>query len=807
MAENKLFVNPKTGQMSATKSADFNQDLDTYTPAQPSSPAPTTAPVAPATPPPAITTKDIITPPAGVATAANKRGTFASYDPITGLASNRRALDIGQQGMNDYLETAINGVEYSKNPDQFVITSKNANTLYGFKKPPKQETATTQTAQANAPAQPADPYPDMKKTGNPYMDSLINNSNQYGDEIVRKLAENEDLDTEIDTQNEVVSAINAKKLKMEADLDLENINQSISSMALKEEYYTGKDTIKGNARQMLGDVSSKLTELSSRINEAFDKKAVQEAVTNATNLYQYHLVQNDYNVATGKLQQLEQDSRENADMIFKYQTAMNDISANLFNMDRQTKELKQKEIDREYEMAMQGYSYVPNPAALQELAKKKGTDWVEANTTKIGGKIWIKPDTSKEIAFTHTINGNLVGYNAQGDMVKNFGNVSTYDFTTMDDGSTIVTNKDTGEVSYRDVPKNASTLMGNATITGANGSSVWANGLDMVVNGGYGAEIISPFSGTVIETKKSDTGFGNQVKLKLDNGDEAWFSHLNSFGVKQGDRISKGAVIGTQGNSGTVTDMSGNRYNAEQKKSGKGTHLDLTMKRADGSYYSPQEVLSKISPQQAQPQAVSKTTGGYFDKETGEKPKLTATQIDTLSGFDSTLAGAERALNMFVGENGEFLVNTGPIVSKLHEARKFMGNPDTGLLELEQLTAKIKADFMKSLSGSTVTEQEVKRLSKLLPDINDTEAVLKTKLEMLIKETESQKTIYKNTLGIDQEQVYQGTGKINEALKNGYSPNEILEYMADDDNDVAARIDEARKEGYSDEEILNFLNK
>lgn len=124
----------------------------------------------------------------------------------------------------------------------------------------------------------------------------------------------------------------------------------------------------------------------------------------------------------------------------------------------------------------------------------------------------------------------------------------------------------------------ANLSIGDGTITGF-GSDFWEPGLDFVLAGGKGAEVKSPFIGTV--TFAGDNGgFGNQVKIDVGDGNEIWLSHLDSMNVHEGDNVNAESIIGTQGNTGRTYSTSG----------GDGTHLDITMKKQDGSYYSAKEV-------------------------------------------------------------------------------------------------------------------------------------------------------------------------------------------------------------------------
>lgn len=134
-------------------------------------------------------------------------------------------------------------------------------------------------------------------------------------------------------------------------------------------------------------------------------------------------------------------------------------------------------------------------------------------------------------------------------------------------------------------------------------------------------------------------------------------------------------------------------------------------------------------------------TGGLVDAN-GKPIKLAVGQVETLSGFDNTEDSANKAIALLDGG-----VATGPLEGRLLQAKKFGGGGDPKQLELEQVLGKLRADFMKAISGAAVSDSEVIRLAKFLPDINDQENVIKSKLATLISETANAKANYLRTLG------------------------------------------------------------
>ena len=108
-------------------------------------------------------------------------------------------------------------------------------------------------------------------------------------------------------------------------------------------------------------------------------------------------------------------------------------------------------------------------------------------------------------------------------------------------------------------------------------------GLDISLQGGIGAEVKSPVSGTVQIIPDphpgKGTGYGNEVVIKGDDGKTIRIGHLSAFNVTNGQKVNIGDVIAKQGNTGKVIASPG----------GTGAHLDI---RVDGM--TPQQVAQYI---------------------------------------------------------------------------------------------------------------------------------------------------------------------------------------------------------------------
>ncbi len=124
-------------------------------------------------------------------------------------------------------------------------------------------------------------------------------------------------------------------------------------------------------------------------------------------------------------------------------------------------------------------------------------------------------------------------------------------------------------------------VLGLGQIT-AFGSPLWKHGLDIDLK--IGDPVPSPVSGKVVFVGKNG-GFGNQVRIETAKGNILWLSHLDGFDVKIGDVITKGSTIGKGGNTGRTIPGAG----------GDGSHLDLTVKKKDGTFFTPEEIFKKLA--------------------------------------------------------------------------------------------------------------------------------------------------------------------------------------------------------------------
>jgi murein DD-endopeptidase MepM/ murein hydrolase activator NlpD len=126
-------------------------------------------------------------------------------------------------------------------------------------------------------------------------------------------------------------------------------------------------------------------------------------------------------------------------------------------------------------------------------------------------------------------------------------------------------------------------LKNYGSITGPDGSPYWKWGLDVDLK--KGDPVYSPVSGVVVQAGDKGDGFGNRVGIKTANGNIVYLAPLDGVNVKVGQTTSTNQLVGKGGNTGKTIAVGG----------GDGSHLDITVKKPDGTYYTPREIMAKLS--------------------------------------------------------------------------------------------------------------------------------------------------------------------------------------------------------------------
>jgi len=376
--------------------------------------------------------------------------------------------------------------------------------------------------------------------------------------------------------------------KAQADLELKGILNAEAQVALKkaiENRGGGMALINGMLNREMSDMDQ------------------EQRLSRALDIYQLNANINKHNadlravaLAQGNYQMARQNVQEDMEVWGEVQRMTMDLLTEMGQLEKEERARMDAEINYERGLMMDGYVHIEDTDTYNQMVKKFGV--TAENFSQFfykdpgTGKIYMKPDTSKDVVSTINANGKLYGINSKGDIVKEYGSTGNFQFKENSDGSYSVFDPSSGDLVIKTSPEKADFDFGNGTIT-AYGSPAWAHGLDFVLDGGKGAPVPAMIGGEIIFAGKNG-GFGNQVKIRTEQGEELWISHLDNVNVKVGDRIEAGTILGAQGNTGTVMGMNGQSYSAAELAAGKGTHLDLTIKKADGGFYSAKEVAELL---------------------------------------------------------------------------------------------------------------------------------------------------------------------------------------------------------------------
>ena len=87
----------------------------------------------------------------------------------------------------------------------------------------------------------------------------------------------------------------------------------------------------------------------------------------------------------------------------------------------------------------------------------------------------------------------------------------------------------------------------------SHGGTMNHRGLDFAVP--VGTAFYAPLGGTIVKMGMEDSGFGDALRVKFDNGTYGIFGHNSGFapGISVGDRFSGGSLLGYTGATGDVT--------------------------------------------------------------------------------------------------------------------------------------------------------------------------------------------------------------------------------------------------------------
>jgi hypothetical protein len=154
--------------------------------------------------------------------------------------------------------------------------------------------------------------------------------------------------------------------------------------------------------------------------------------------------------------------------------------------------------------------------------------------------------------------------------------------------------------------------------------------------------------------------------------------------------------------------------------------LDPTTKEPVGSPYSRANLMADI---QRDPQNADKYVEYYamldevFNPEGEAQKPLTGPQqerADLITALDNTE-------NVMAGGS----INYGPIGSRIEGVKSFFNAADPETLTFKNTVSGLRAAITKARAGASLTEGELRMLSKYTPSETDTEQVVRSKLQSL----------------------------------------------------------------------------
>lgn len=213
-----------------------------------------------------------------------------------------------------------------------------------------------------------------------------------------------------------------------------------------------------------------------------------------------------------------------------------------------------------------------------------------------------QPQTSTDEAYNQFLNAAGVAPTKQEyeEFVGQSIDDNTWSQISGSFNTPVGTGSTTQVESIKDGTK-VSTIIGTGKATGIEkGSSLNEYGLDLVLEGGYGAPVKS-VSG-IVEEAGQKGGWGNRVAIR-DNSGLLWtFNHLKEIKLKPGQKVTAGQILGSQGNTGSTLTYDAKlgtyrKPTPQEIKQGKGTHLDITVYDRNGKKLTSRQVAQLLNTQ------------------------------------------------------------------------------------------------------------------------------------------------------------------------------------------------------------------
>jgi hypothetical protein len=124
------------------------------------------------------------------------------------------------------------------------------------------------------------------------------------------------------------------------------------------------------------------------------------------------------------------------------------------------------------------------------------------------------------------------------------------------------------------------------------------------------------------------------------------------------------------------------------------------------------------------------------------KNRLSDKEVEGINAFDDGTRILDDIDDLL--RDGDVQSDLGPYASRLEEVQKYVPfmERDEDFVKTQQLVGIQLADYVKSISGAQVSEQEAARLLKNIPNMTDKPKAFKTKLDQFKKELEGARETY-----------------------------------------------------------------
>ena len=136
------------------------------------------------------------------------------------------------------------------------------------------------------------------------------------------------------------------------------------------------------------------------------------------------------------------------------------------------------------------------------------------------------------------------------------------------------------------------------------------------------------------------------------------------------------------------------------------------------------------------PSAATKLSEKRFEFTKSEKDELSDKQLGDLNNFDNILRLSDE-INL-----RKKSIDTGPLQSAKEKALSFFGANDPEFASFKSDTIDQLVSYIRSISGTAVSDQERKLLVNSVPDVSDNDAVFEAKLKAFQDRVKNNKNIF-----------------------------------------------------------------